>query len=339
MISSPSVLKESRKSNTFQSTRSWAFEVKHTNFNKNRDPASIAISYPVQKFMDNAITSVKSLTQLTMSTTTTYFSSPIRTLTLSIKDPGHECISIHDLVEAYNVLSTRIRSLNRQLDEASPFMSVFKERSSDIAYCLGRDIRRILPNPFKEQSYQHSFVGHSYFTDDSSDDEEVQLLTENDLLCQYALRFASDLFTFRAMHSYFAGTKFCFRLFFLAEKSLDFELTDLLRAALSPCIKLSRPLFNSRKICTLAIWALGNQRLPFPALFSARSDIVSTLMNSLSLDVGGSMGKLDALQVCPFIPVRLLQLSIFRRQSIPFSLDTPTSAYRFPNSCHPYWTT
>lgn len=217
MISSPSVLKESRKSNTSQSTHSWAFEVKHTDFNKNRNPASIAISYPVRQFTDNA-TFVKPSTQLTMSTTTTYFSSPIRTLTLSIKDPGHECISIHDLVEAYNVLSTRIRSLNRQLDEASPLMSVFKERSSDITYCLGRDIRRILPNPFKEQSFQHSFVGHSYFTDDSSDDEEIQLLTENDLLCQHALRFASDLFTFRATHSYFAGAKFCFPLFFLPEK-------------------------------------------------------------------------------------------------------------------------
>jgi len=339
MISSPSVLKESRKSNTFQSTLSRAFEVKDNDLNKNRDPAGTAISYPVPQFMADATTFVKPSTQSSMSATTTYFSSPIRTLTLSIKDPGHECISIHDLVEAYNVLSTRIRSLNRQLDEASPFMSVFKERSSDIAYCLGRDIRRILPNPFKEQSYQHSFVGHSYFTDDSSDDEEIQLLTENDLLCQHAIRFASDLFTFRPIHSYFAGTKFCCSFCFLAKNCLDFELTDLLRATLSPCIKLSRPIFNSRKICTLAIWALGTQRLPFPALFSAKSDIVSTLMNSLSLDIGGSVGKLDALQVCPFIPVRLSQLSIFLRRSIPFSLDTPTLLYRFPNSSHLSWTT
>ena len=214
MTYSPSVLTESRKSNTFQSTHSRAFEVKHSDFNnKNRDPASIAISYPVRKFMDNATTSVNLSTQFNMSTTT-YFSSPIRTLTLSIKDPGHECISIHDLVEAYNVLSTRIRTLNLQLDEAPPFASVFKERSSDIAYCLGRDIRRILPDPFKEQSYQHSFVGHSYFTNDSSDDEEIQLLTENDLLCQYALRFASDLFNLRAIHSCFAGAKSAFLFFF-----------------------------------------------------------------------------------------------------------------------------
>lgn len=341
MTYSPSVLTESRKSNTFQSTHSRAFEVKHSDFNnKNRDPASIAISYPVRQFMDNATTSVNLSTQFNMSTTT-YFSSPIRTLTLSIKDPGHECISIHDLVEAYNVLSTRIRTLNLQLDEAPPFASVFKERSSDIAYCLGRDIRRILPDPFKEQSYQHSFVGHSYFTNDSSDDEEIQLLTENDLLCQYALRFASDLFNLRAIHSCFAGAKsaFLFFFFFQAEKCLDFELTDLLRAVLSPCIKLSRPIFNSRKICTLAIWTLATQRLPFSALFSVKSDIVSTLMNSLSLDVGGHVGKLDALQVCLFIPVRLLQLSVSFRQSIPFSLDTPTLLYHFTNSSHPYWTT
>jgi len=339
MISSPSVLKESRKSNTSQSTLPRTFEVKDNDFNKNRDPAVIAISYPVPQFMDNATTIVKPSTLFSMSTTTTYFSSPIRTLTLSIKDPGHECISIHDLAEAYNVLSTRIRSLNRPLDEASSFMSVFKERSSDIAYCLGRDIRRILPDPFKEQSYQHSFVGHSYFTDDSSDDEDLRLLTENDLLCQYALRFAADLFTFRLLHSYFAGTESSFSFCFLAKNCLDFELTDLLRATLSPCIKLSRPIFNSRKICTLAIWALGTQRLPFPALFSVKSDIVSTLMNSLSLNIGGSVGKLDALQVCPFIPVWLSQLSIFLRRSIPFLLDTPTLLHHFPNSSHLSWTT
>ncbi|KIM35907.1 hypothetical protein M413DRAFT_449530 [Hebeloma cylindrosporum] len=301
MILSPPVLKESRKSNIFQFTHSWTFEVKHTNFKKNSDPTSIAASYPVRQLMDNATTSVKPSTQFSMSTTTTYFSSPLRTLTLSIKDPGHECISIHDLAEAYNVLSTRIRSLNGQLDEASPSVSVFKERSSDIAYCLGRDIRCILPNPFKEQSYQHSFVGHSYFTDDSSDDEETQLLTENDLLCQYALRFTSDLFTFRAIHSYFA----------------DFELTDLLRAALSPCIKLSRPIFNSRKICALAIWVLGTQRLPFPALNSAKSDIVSTLMNSLSLDVGGSTGKLDALQAIHSILTRHPSFSVAFSELLP----------------------
>jgi len=166
--------------------------------------------------MDNATTSVKPSTQFNMSTATAYFSSPIWTLTLSLTDPGHECISIHDLTKAYNAFSTRIRTLNCQLDEAPLFASVFKERSSDIAYCLGRDIRRILPNPFQEPPYQRSFVGHSYFTDDSSDDEEIQLLTENDILCQYALRFASDLFNFRAIHSYFAGAKFCFPSFFLS---------------------------------------------------------------------------------------------------------------------------
>ena len=48
------------------------------------------------------------------------------------------------------------------------------------------------------------------------------------------------------------------------------------------------------------------------------------------------MGKLDALQVCLFIPVRLLQLSLFLRQSIPFSLSTLTSLCRFLNYSHPY---
>jgi hypothetical protein len=39
----------------------------------------------------------------------TYFASPIQTLSKFKKDPGHDWITAHDPVEAYNVLSAIIR--------------------------------------------------------------------------------------------------------------------------------------------------------------------------------------------------------------------------------------
>jgi hypothetical protein len=134
----------------------------------------------------------------------TYFASPIQTLSESIKDPGQDWITTHDLVEAYNVLSARIRSQIHNIlivDKPLPSLAIFKAQSSQIAECISRDLERLLPSPF--ESLQHA--GRSYYSDHSPSGDELYIATNNATLCHHALRFMTDIFTFRSLYSNFTS--------------------------------------------------------------------------------------------------------------------------------------
>lgn len=139
--------------------------------------------------------------QLAMSET--YFASPIQTLSESIKDPGQDRITTHDLVEAYNVLSTKIRSQIHEIlnvDKPLPPLAIFKEQSPQIVECISRDLERLLPSPFESQH-----AGRSYYSDHSLSGDELHIATNNAMLCHYALRFMTDIFTFRSLYSNFTS--------------------------------------------------------------------------------------------------------------------------------------
>lgn len=140
-------------------------------------------------------------TQLSMSET--YFTSPIQTLCESIKDLGQDWITTHDLVEAYNVLSARIRSQIHHIlivNEPLPPLAIFKVQSSQIAECISRDLERLLPSPFESP-----LPGRSYFSDSSLSGDELHIATNNATLCHYALRFMTDIFTFQSLYSNFTS--------------------------------------------------------------------------------------------------------------------------------------
>lgn len=137
----------------------------------------------------------------------TYLDSPIRTLCESIKDPGALRISIHDLMEAYAVLSTRIRIILNQdtCTTGLPIHSLagLAEFSLEIMNCISRDIQRPLPSPFDSQPQQNS-SSYLYY-DAATDLEDIQITMDNISLCHYALRFASDIFAFSMLYSIFPG--------------------------------------------------------------------------------------------------------------------------------------
>lgn len=136
----------------------------------------------------------------------TYFASPIRTLKESLKDPGTHNISIHDLVEAYNGLSTKLRDRIDNVKVTPSIFTIIKDESELLSDCLVRDIGRVLPNPFASQHYNDSLGNISFYSEEVSNDGEIQIMTDNNLLCQYALRFVSDIFTFPSVHCNFTGT-------------------------------------------------------------------------------------------------------------------------------------
>jgi hypothetical protein len=134
----------------------------------------------------------------------TYFASPIQTLSESIMDPGQDWITPHDLVEAYNVLSARIRFRVHDIlivDNPLPSLAIFKAQSSQIAECISRDLERLLPSPFESDH-----AGRFYYSDGSlSGGDELYNATNNATLCHHALRFMTDIFTFQSLYSNFTS--------------------------------------------------------------------------------------------------------------------------------------
>ncbi|KJA24353.1 hypothetical protein HYPSUDRAFT_200581 [Hypholoma sublateritium FD-334 SS-4] len=211
----------------------------------------------------------------------TYLDSPIRTLCESVKDPGALFISIHDLMEAYNILSTRIRTILNQdtciTGLPIPSLAGIAEFSSEIMHCISRDIQRTLPSPFDSQPQQDS---SSYVYYDASPDlGDIQMTTDNISLCHYALRFASDIFAFSMLYSIFS----------------DDVLISLLRGALSLCTTTCSPMVNLDKARAMVVWMLKTQQLPTPILFALKPDIFATVKYAMNCSTDSSTIKVDAL--------------------------------------------
>ena len=147
--------------------------------------------------------SVETGQPISLGMSETYFVSPIQTLSESVKDPGQDWITSHDLVEAYNVLSARIRFHIHDIltvDNPPPSLAIFKVQSSQIAECISRDIERLLPSPFESDH-----AGRSYHSDGSLSGDELYIATNNATLCYHALRFMTDIFTFQSLYSNFTS--------------------------------------------------------------------------------------------------------------------------------------
>ncbi|KDR82379.1 hypothetical protein GALMADRAFT_237661 [Galerina marginata CBS 339.88] len=236
-----------------------------------------------------------------------YFTSAIRTLKASTSHPAQECISIHDLVEAYNTLSNKIRMEINFItsDEPPLFLAIFKEESSHIVGCLARDIRRVLPNSFDSQPQPHSFADLSYFSETAPNEDDLRTIRENNTLCQYALRFVSDIFTFPALYSNFT----------------DNQLTCLLRDVASLCATTTPPTLGLTKSSAIALWTLKVQQLPMSILAPLKVEVIWALRNSISHQVGGYMGKLDAFKAIHCILETRPKLSVSFIELLPLVLD------------------
>ncbi|KAF8158535.1 hypothetical protein B0H34DRAFT_807999 [Crassisporium funariophilum] len=280
------VLKDSHKRNSLQATISslaWTPKLKHpVNLHatsSHRAHVKPLNDHPQPVYISPDMTA--STTQTTSTISPTYFASPVQTLSESLTNSGQDCITVHDLVEAYNVLSTRIRSQSHivfSTDKSLPSLAIFSEHSSQISECLSRDIRRVLPSPFDSQ--HHADAGHSYYSEASFSDEELETAADNVILCHHALRFIGDIFTFQALH-----TKFTHE-----------QLRALLHDVLFLCTNSDVPPLNLGKISTIVVWILKVQQLPSTTLISEKQKIISTLKEVINLELGGDLGKFDALK-------------------------------------------
>lgn len=136
-----------------------------------------------------------------------YLSSPLETILESLNDHDSEYISLHDLIEAYNVLSERIRAEAYTLVNGGQYLLAFallKEHASSLARALRRDIQRALIDPSRDLRRTPP-PGESFLTDVSMNDHEIQHARDLPMLCHHSLCVLSDVFAFEALHSLFDG--------------------------------------------------------------------------------------------------------------------------------------
>ncbi|KAJ7147132.1 hypothetical protein C8R43DRAFT_1129909 [Mycena crocata] len=209
-----------------------------------------------------------------------YFISPTETVLQSM-GPGGDDISFHDLIEAYNTFSNRIRAQIRGILDSQapkPALISLKASSHQLAEALRRDLKRIRDEP-ASHSRRTSFIGGSFQTTEM-DEEDIRVSRDLASLSQQVLRFLSDIFSFPALHSIFATN------------DLRSILSELLAVGRAPSI----PSPTSRRTWTLVVWILSVQNLPSEVLSPAKREIVSVLKRALDGEIGKDQAKLDSIK-------------------------------------------
>jgi hypothetical protein len=139
-----------------------------------------------------------------------YLASPLATILESINDPQSEIITLHDLTEAYAMLSQRIRLQAASIlsnDRTFPAFNVLHIHSYSLYLCLIRDITRCFLNPLSVLSQ------HDSTSDDGSLVEEgTERAHAYATLSHHALVFLSDVFSYAPLMK--TLSRACFELLF-----------------------------------------------------------------------------------------------------------------------------
>ena len=231
-----------------------------------------------------------------------YFSSPLNTLLESLHDPDCNQVMFHDIVEAYDCFSDRIRSVATPLMQgqtthtAHPALKIIGECSFDLAQVLKRDLRRAVASPSSQS--QQSFHMYSYGSDGTSLNAYHAL--DFARLAERALCLISDICIFRDLYSLFSGVyspRFPpeYRLIYSwcnIASDLQFILDDLFAFTVTPGLSM----LNGPKICSLIVWILRVQRLPADILLERKGDISLTLERAIT-GYFGPQAVIDGLKV------------------------------------------
>lgn len=196
---------------------------------------------------------------------TTYLTSPLQSIINSLEP---NCLhSNHDLLDAYNTFSNRIRAEAQGLQQSSaplPALEFLRTKAHAFSQALRRDIALAHIDPF---------IPPPAFTPVESLFSEARQLTadvvehagDSSALCQQALCALSEVFRFRNLYSLFAGP----------------DISSLLAEILKVTCSRQLPILNSAKVFSLALWILGSQRLPQSLLSSQASEMVSVFRSTL----------------------------------------------------------
>ncbi|KAG9223700.1 hypothetical protein CCMSSC00406_0004959 [Pleurotus cornucopiae] len=207
-------------------------------------------------------TSIQSLTR-SSDQVDQFLYSPIETLLESIAEE----ISVHDVIEAYNLFSNRIQANIQLMTTHDLALPILQRHSSAIANALHRDIQSLF-NPRSSLA-----------------EEDTYNASENVLLCHEALRLVSNIFTFPAL----------FRCFNNSTLSPLLSLV-ISTSGLGPS---KAPPLCQPKTILLVVWLLKMQRLPVEVLVSNRAAVTSVLRRCIQGDAGKNQAATNVIQHHP----------------------------------------
>ncbi|KAI6129934.1 hypothetical protein EDD17DRAFT_1752711 [Pisolithus thermaeus] len=213
-----------------------------------------------------------------------YLLSAIETIKNSLEDCSS--VSSHDLLDAYNTLSRRLKSESQALQESTASFPAFE--------CIASNRDHL----FKAFRRDTGFAHIDPFSTDkpicrapkdlllpsirSAEMGSIQIQRARDLscLCNYALSTLAVVFKFVSLSS----------LFTIA------NLTELFGDVLSIVLAKDLPVFNSPKTVSLSLWILRSQCLPWATIRPHEIGLVTALQCSLNGPKTSSHTVLDGLK-------------------------------------------
>ncbi|GBE84841.1 hypothetical protein SCP_0700210 [Sparassis crispa] len=212
-----------------------------------------------------------------------YFRSPIATLRESLEDDSAEHISAHDLLEAYSVFSSRLRTIVAVIPEDQrevPSLNYVARHAPEVAQCLRRDLRRALVDPVPNYRSSNDLIPESLAFRDATEDQ-VKDARDASSVCHGALRLLSYIFRFSVLSSMFTPN----------------DVASLLDDVLKTIRKSSLPIPNESKTVLLTTWVVSKLRLSTMVMSSKKQQIKDTLKAAVE---GGKpeLYVIDSLKAC-----------------------------------------
>ncbi|KAL5510988.1 hypothetical protein ACEPAG_3707 [Sanghuangporus baumii] len=180
-----------------------------------------------------------------------YFLGPFRTLVASVENANDGVLSIHDITEAYLLLSCRIESQAANLadDSVSAVIAVRTLPSHIVCAAIRRDVAVAIPGP------KASYDGLSI--QERLTDEARSYVKDRSSLCHACLRFLVNFFRFPSLH----GLLKLHELAWILKECIDVGLSHNLGT------------INPSKTYSHVITVISNQRLPDSVLRPFRSKL------------------------------------------------------------------
>jgi hypothetical protein len=137
-----------------------------------------------------------------------YLLGPIETIVCSRRALAFGRLSLHDLAEAYRILSMRIRDSSDHLStvsDAFPALESLRDKGADVVAALRRDISRAL-RVSAWQSSDDSSAPTAKTVGCEPTTHNANRATDISIVCNYALRLLSEIFRLPALSSLFTCT-------------------------------------------------------------------------------------------------------------------------------------
>ncbi|CCM03567.1 uncharacterized protein FIBRA_05703 [Fibroporia radiculosa] len=198
------------------------------------------------------------------SSVSTYFKGPIATFQESREDFAFENLSLHDISEAYNIFSVRVKGIASIFDERfhRNALAHVQDNAALITKCLRRDIHRAFTDPFVavSQGNPASYLGES--VQPALTEEDIKYARDVSVVCYQALGLLASIVQFPVFSELFSMT----------------DLIELVDEVMTIAPAPSLPVMSSMKVRSLAVWVLTSIRLP-ELLKQRSSQLVSALMS------------------------------------------------------------